>query len=305
MKKISPPIVFFGNERIATGVSTTTPTLRALIKAGYDIKAVVANFEVGRSRKPRPLEIAELAEQHKIPVLLPKKITDITPILHEYGAEVGVLVAYGKIVPQDIIDIFPRGIINIHPSLLPAHRGPTPLESIILSGKTSTGVSIMGLVKAMDAGPVYAQEIVTLSGKESKQELADSLLSIGSKMIIDILPAIINGSCSPTPQANENISYDRLITKQDGVIDWNKSAAEISREVRAYFGWPGSRTTVYDREVILTEVDVSNMNGTPGSIDISDGSMRVHCGQGSIIIRRLKPAGKKEMDATSFLLGIR
>jgi methionyl-tRNA formyltransferase len=158
---MSAKIVFFGNERLATGVTTTAPTLQALIDAGYEVCAlVVAQNQSGASRKARKLEVAEIAEQHGIPVLVPAKLDDIAGQLKDYGAEIGILVAFGKIVPQAILDIFPHGIINIHPSLLPKHRGSTPIESAILFGENETGVSLMQLVQKMDAGPVYAQETV-------------------------------------------------------------------------------------------------------------------------------------------------
>src|SRR6476469_8752817 len=134
-------IVFFGNERIATGVATTAPTLGALLAAGHEVLTVVIAQEPGgKSRKQRPLEIVALANSHNIPVVSPAKLSEIHDQLTQLSPEVGVLVAYGKLVPQSIIDIFPSGIINIHPSLLPAHRGSIPLEAAILAGDSKTGV---------------------------------------------------------------------------------------------------------------------------------------------------------------------
>jgi methionyl-tRNA formyltransferase len=178
MIKTSKTIVFFGNERLATGVSTDAPTLEALVKAGYNVAAVVSHYEAGQSRKARVLEIDEVAKRHSIPVHLPEKPEHLAEELKAIGADVGVLVAYGKIVPQSLIDIFPKGIVNIHPSLLPLHRGPIPIESVILDGSSRTGVSIMALAKEMDAGPVYAQSEVKLDGQETKQHLADHLLDV-------------------------------------------------------------------------------------------------------------------------------
>ncbi|MGC1176964.1 MAG: methionyl-tRNA formyltransferase, partial [Candidatus Saccharimonadales bacterium] len=153
MKKTSKKIVFFGNERLATGVTTEVWTLRQLLEEGYVIAAVVvAQKNTGPSRSARPLEIVALAEKHHIPVLSPEKPADIAEKLQAFGADIGVLVAYGKIVPQSVIDIFPAGIVNIHPSLLPKHRGPTPIESAILNGDEETGVSLMKLTAQMDTG---------------------------------------------------------------------------------------------------------------------------------------------------------
>lgn len=304
MSQKSKTVVFFGNERLATGVSTTAPTLQKLIAAGYTVAAVVAQYERGKSRDVRQLEIAAIAEIHGIPVLLPEKLSEIKPELEAMGAITGVLVAYGKIIPQDIIDIFPRGIINIHPSLLPLHRGPTPLESVILNGEQETGVSIMHLVRAMDAGPVFAQERVALSGKETKIDLADSLLEKGGSMLIEHLPAILDGTLKPRPQDDSNATYDTMISKEAGLIDWTKPAEQIEREIRAYQEWPKSRAKLGDVDVVITSASVvEEQIGKPGNINVIDKNLFVTCGANSLQISTLVPAGKKEMPAQAFLAG--
>lgn len=305
MKKTSLAVVFFGNERLATGVSTSAPTLRALIDSGYNVIAVVSNFEVGTSRKARNLEIQAVAEANNIPVLLPKSPIDIVQQLKDYRADVAVLAAYGKIIPQSVIDIFPNGIINIHPSLLPLHRGSTPIESVILQGAEKTGVSIMKLVKEMDAGPVYAQKEVQLTGKESKQELTDSLLKLGTKMIIDVLPKIMDGSANEKAQENDKATYDSLITKQQGELDWSKSAVQLEREIRAYAVWPQSHTNLAGVDVVITKAHSVPSDGNPGNIDIDKQHriITVFCRRGYLCIDRLKPVGKTDMDVASFIAG--
>ncbi len=305
MDTAGTPIIFFGNERIATAVTTSTPTIRALLTAGYDIKAIVSNHAAGTSRSKRRLEIQEIAERYSIPLLLPKNLTDIADQLKSYGAEIGVLVAYGKIVPQAIIDIFPGGIVNIHPSLLPLHRGPTPLESVILSGEIKTGVSVMALVKEMDAGPVYGQSTITLTGHESKQLLADKLLAIGSEKVVSLLPGIISGQITPEPQDNTAVTYDKLINKEDGIIDWTKPASQIEREIRAYQGWPKSTTRLAGKDVTICSVRLLNVQGKPGSVNTIDNQMVVYCAGGALILDSLKPAGKNEMTGQAFLAGYR
>jgi methionyl-tRNA formyltransferase len=304
MKKMSNRIVFFGNERRATGVNTTCPTLKALLDEGYDVVAVVSNFERGTSRSARSLEIAEVAEKHQIPLLLPDKPSEVANELRAYGAEVAVLVAYGKIVPQSVIDIFPRGIVNIHPSLLPLHRGPTPLESVILDGSSKTGVSLMQLAKAMDAGPVFGQSEVELKGDETKQELADRLLEIGSQMVVELLPGILDSSVVALPQDDSRATYDELLTKDQGLIDWDKPAKQLGREVRAYAEWPRSRATIGGKEVIVLEANVLDAKGKPGAVSVTEEKqLLVATSEGSLIIERLKPAGKNEMTAKEFLTG--
>lgn len=301
-------IVFFGNERIATGVTTLAPTFQALVDNGYEVAAVVSNYEKGHSRNARHLEIEKVASEHGVPVLLPTRPADILNQLRSFGAEAAILVAYGKIVPQSVIDIFPKGIINIHPSLLPLHRGPTPLESVMLAGDKKTGVSLMRLVKAMDAGPVYAQSEILLSGNERKQELADTLLDIGSSMVIELLPGILEGTVVPLPQDDSRATYDRLLSKDDGVINWSKTAEQIEREVRVFEGWPKSRTEIAGKDVIITEAHAAPLNHPgykPGEVNTTTepGMLKITCGEGCLVIDKLKPAGKNEMTTSSFLAG--
>lgn len=309
MKKISNRIVFFGNERIATGVSTTVPTLTKLIGAGYDVAAVIVSNDPTTSRKQRRLEIADLARAHHIPVLLPKRLSEIREELQSFNAEIGILVAYGKMVPQSVIDIFPYGIVNIHPSLLPLHRGPTPIESVILNGEKVTGVSLMSLAKDMDAGPVYEQASLKLDGSETKQELADRLLQTGGDMLINVLPDILKHNAHPKAQNRSKATYDSLINKKDGAIDWNEPAIQIQRQIRAYAGWPGSRTILANKEVIITEANVLDNDPdelNPGTVRIDQsGDILVGTKDGVLAIQRLKPAGKQEMPATAFVAGHR
>jgi methionyl-tRNA formyltransferase len=303
MTKKSTKIVFFGNERLATGVTTGVWTLKELLAAGYDVVAVVSHNESTTSRKQRQLEIAEVAKEHNIPLLLPSKPSDILGQLIDFKADIGVLVAYGKIIPQSVIDIFPHGIINIHPSALPKHRGPTPLESVILTGEKTTAVSIMQLAKEMDAGPVFAQYSPIPSFNVTKQALADAQLTFGAQLLVEKLPAILDGSLQPTPQDQAQATYDQLIEKKDGIIDWQKSADVIAREVRAYAGWPKSRTTLGGTDVVITESSTLDTLGAPGAVTTEGGSLFVACKRGTLKIERLTPAGKSEMTAQAFLAG--
>lgn len=295
-------IIFFGNERLATGVSTTAPTLRALIAAGYHVAAVVSNYTPAQSRSRRTLEVAEVAKEHDIPVLLPSNLLDIREQLLEYHASVGVLVAYGRIVSSSIIDLFPQGIINIHPSLLPLHRGPTPIESIILDGALMSGVSLMQLAKQMDAGPILAQQIVPLRGNESKQQLADTLLHAGASLLLEHLPAFLAGTLVPTHQDESKATYDTLITKQDGIIDWTKPATQLEREIRAFAFWPQCRTTLGSQEVIINSAQICDKKGPAGDITTGSGLV-IYCGEHALEITQLTPVGKKSMSASAFLTG--
>lgn len=303
MTSKSPTIVFFGNERLATGVTTSAPTLRALVGAGYNVAAVVVNNENTTSRRGRDLEIQAVAELHNIPVHAPKNPVEIIDILTSLHADIGVLAAYGRIVPQRLIDVFRHGIINIHPSKLPLHRGSIPIESVILDGSETTGVSVMQLVSKMDAGPILAYADVELTGNETKQELADSLLEIGSQLVLHILPEIFTGNAAAIPQDDSQATYDKLIQKNDGFIDTHKSAPRLEREVRAFAGWPKSRTKLGGVDVVITKAHVVNITGEPGSVTVTEDKLLLHTQNSSLAIDELIPAGKKSMPVQAFLAG--
>jgi len=301
-----PRLLFFGNERLATGVTTEVPVLRSLIAAGYDIAAVViAQAEDMKSRKQRPLEVALVAQQHNIPVIAPKSLkeAEIVQELASYHAIAGVLVAFGKIIPQEVIDVFPRGIINIHPSLLPRHRGSTPIESVILNYEKETGVSLMSLTAGMDTGPIYAQETVPLVGNETKQALADKLSLMGADMMIRHLPMILDGTLKHTVQDEHGASVDLRISKDNGSLDVTKPAAELEREIRAYHGWPRTKTLIGTQQVIITKAHASDIQGMAGTLWMGDKQLGIHCNEGTLIIDSLIPTGRKEMPASAFLAG--
>jgi methionyl-tRNA formyltransferase len=297
-------ILFFGNERLASGISTGAPTLRALAQAGYEITGVViAQSEFGASRKVRETEIVQVAKEYGIRLFAPAQLREITAELATCQASVGVLVAYGKIVPRAIIEIFPRGIVNIHPSLLPLHRGPTPIESTILNGDRQTGVTLMRLDVGMDSGPVYAQQIVPVDGTETKAALTDKLLRLGKNMLLENLPSILDGSLDPAPQDDSQATYDTLLTKELSPLDWHKPAERLTREVRAYAGWPRSTAVVNNVELIVTAAHVADGQGEPGNVVDSRRELGVQTGDGVLIIDSLIPLGKREMSGQAFLSG--
>jgi methionyl-tRNA formyltransferase len=232
-------------------------------------------------------------------------------MIAELNHPAGVLVSYGKIIPQSTLDLFTPGIINVHPSLLPKYRGPSPIETAILSGDEETGVSIMQLSAAMDAGPVYAQVRYSLDGTELIDSLYTQLGFIGNKLLVETLASILDGSLQPTPQNDTAATYCQLIKKSDGVIDWNKPTEQIAREIRAYKGWPQSRTTLGGIEVIVTKATPIYPidNSVPGNIkvvyDEDVKTLFVGTADGSLEIDALKPLGKKEMPVSAFLAGYR
>lgn len=272
MKKMSEKIIFFGNEKLATGVAEVKPLIRnAVVDAGFDLEQVITG-----------------------------KLSELKP----HKAQLAVLAAYGRIIPQSVLDQFPIGIINVHPSLLPRHRGPTPIEQTILDGDAKTGVSIMRLTAGMDEGPIYKQKTLQLRGDESKTELVARLQQLGSELLVEVLPSIVSGTLKPRKQPHpDRATYSHLLTKEDGVIDWNKPAEQIEREIRAFAGWPSSHTTLAGREVIITKVRIVKISGTPGEVTIMDKELIIGAGKNSLAIEKLKPAGKKEMTGSDFVRG--
>jgi methionyl-tRNA formyltransferase len=296
MKNTSTKILFFGNERLVSGLKhTDTPVLRGLIDHNYDIRAVISHHEQSRSRTQRELEIAQLAAEHDIPVHLPNRPTDILEQIAAYNAEIAVLVAYGRIIPQRVIDLFPKGIINIHPSLLPKYRGPTPIESSILDGDQETGVSIMQLTAGMDSGPVYGQTTLSLTGAETKFDIYNSLSHMGAELLFDLLPRIIGGSMTPVEQDNTKATYCQLLTKDSGKLNLSSlSATEAERQVRAYLGFPKSKLTIFGHDIIIMKAHTSQTQETRLDLKCQDGYLSID--------ELIAPSGRR-MDAESFLRG--
>lgn len=286
------PIIFFGTE------SFSVATLKRLIEDGHTIAAVVTkpDSKKGRGQHLLPPEVKVVAQQHNIPVWQPTDLLSIADAITSLQPTVGVLVSYGRIVPQAIIDLFTPGIINVHPSLLPRYRGPSPIESAILNGDTQTGISIMQLVRAMDAGPVYTQATYELDGTETAPELYDRLAARGAELLAASLRAIVDGELAPTPQNNDLASYCQLLNKKDSLINPAAvSAAEAERQVRAYLAFPKSKIALLGHEVIVTKAHVSTTKKTPLDIECRDGAF--------LSIDELVTPNGRRTDAAGFLRG--
>lgn len=265
-------IVFFGNEKLATGIDTPEPIIQnAVEKAGFNIEQIITG-----------------------------PLTDLQP----HKAQLAVLAAYGRIIPQRVLDEFPLGIINIHPSLLPQYRGPTPIEQAILAGLPKTGVSIMQLSAGMDEGPIYKQKTYHLTGNETKSELTQALQLLGAELLIEVIEPISKGIMKPRQQPHpDRATYCQKIKKEDGMLDWQKPAITLAREIRAYAGWPQSRTTLAGKDIVVLSAEASDMVLQPGEISIQGKGIFVGCKEGSLKLLTLKPAGKKAMSAEAFLAG--
>lgn len=297
MKSTSETIIFFGNERLVSGLKKTdAPVLSGLIEREYNVKAIISHHSDSKSRNHRGLEVAEIGEKHNIPVFLPNRPSDILDEIKSMNAPMAILVAYGRIIPQRVIDLFPKGIVNIHPSLLPKYRGPTPIESAILSGDNETGVSIMQLTAGMDSGPVYGQEEIPLSGTETKFDIYNSLSHKGAELLFRILPSIIDGSLKPTPQDESLATYCPLLDKSDSRIDPSiLPAAVAERRIRAHLGFPKSKLTVAGHNIIITKAHISSTQKTPLDLLCQDGAY--------LSIDELVAPSGRQMDSHGFING--
>lgn len=292
MTHTSKTIVFFGTDEFSAA------SLRELIAKGFTIGAVVTKPD---SRKGRGRELAkpivkEIAEANNIPVWQPLDVRAIAEHVEKLNNPIGVLVSYGKIIPQSIIDLFSPGIINVHPSLLPLYRGPSPIESAILHGDTETGVTIMQLSAGMDAGPIYSQITVPLIDVETAPDLEIQLGELGAQELGLTLPAIMNGTIQPTPQDDDIATYCKLLSKDESMLDTAKlSAEQAERHVRAYLAFPKTKTTIAGHTIVITKAHVSNAALSPLDIECVDGRF--------LSIEELIGPSGKAMNAQGFING--
>jgi methionyl-tRNA formyltransferase len=298
MKKMSETIVFFGSGPVAAA------SLR-LLAQDFEIEAVITRPRAAQHKGSVP--VIEAAEDLAVPILTAtdKQSLDTLFASKPVKSHVAVLIDFGIIVSQNVIDYFPLGIVNSHFSILPQWRGADPITFSILSGQQKTGISLMLLVAAMDEGPLLAYSGYDLSPDITTPQLTEDLIDLSYQTLHVILPKYIDGECQPTSQdiTGEMPSYSRKLTKEDSLLDWQKPAVVLEREIRAFIEWPRSRTTIGGLELIITKAHVVPENDTPGTPFVADKHPGVYCSQGALLFERLKPAGKQEMTGEGFLAG--
>ena len=268
MKNTSKTIVFFGTDEFSA------IALRALIDSSYNIAAVVTkpDSKSGRGQQFEASAVKKLAIENNIDVWQPSKVSDIEENIKKLGPNTaGVLVSYGKIIPKSTIELFNPGIINVHPSLLPIYRGPSPIESAISNGDSVTGVSIMKLSAGIDNGPVYKQVFHELNGQESRPELYETLFKAGTDTLLSLLPSILNDLIQATPQDETKATYCNLFTKDDSWIKPNEISSKRAEQlVRAHLGFPKTKIEVLGHIITITKAHVSIENKSPLDILCND-----------------------------------
>lgn len=288
----SNPLVFFGTEDYSATV------LDNLLGAGIAIEAVITkpDLKKGRGQKLQAPAVKTIAENYNVTVYQPENLTQMRDAIAQTSRFGAILVSFGKIIPQDIIDSFELGIINLHPSLLPKYRGPSPIESAIYNGEQLTGVSIMTLNDKMDAGAIYAQAPVEITPTTTASQLYQQTAQLGSKLLIQILPQIIAGKLIPEPQDDTQATYCSLLTKAQGWLNSEKSSADqLVNQIRAYNVFPKSRLEIYDQICIITNASADNQPTSPLNFECVDGQfLNIH--------QLIAPSGKT-MTATAFING--
>ncbi len=303
-------VIFFGTPQFSV------PSLTTLLAVpNVSIRAVVTQPDrpAGRGDKIQSSPIKQLALQHQITVLQPTSLKKELPLflesLQELGPfDVGVVIAFGQILPKAVLDLPQHGCINIHASLLPRWRGAAPIQRAILSGDYETGVCLMRMDEGLDTGAVYSRQSVPILATDTCQTIHDSLADIGARLLCSDLNAIIEGRSTPVEQPNIGITYANKIAASEGLINWSTSSREIALTVRAFSPRPGCFTFWRGERLKILLAHESTFSSetiaTPGSvISIHGGYLEVACGSGSLLIEQLQVAGKRQMSTAEFLRG--
>lgn len=290
MKNTSKTILFFGSGPVAAA------SLESLADS-FSIETVITKAVPPHHKDPAPVE--ELAKKLGLPILFASTKKELDTIFTDknFSSPVGVVVDYGVIISQFVIDQFPLGIVNSHFSLLPQWRGADPITFSLLSGQEKTGVSLMVIEPTLDTGKLITQKVLQAPlSQETTPTLTDKLVALSNQLLEEYLPRYIDGEITPKNQPHpDRVTYSRKLTKADSLLDFKKSAPELEREVRAFAGWPKSRTQVFNQDVIVTKAHVSSSPKT---------KLDILCGDGQYlsIDELIGPSGRK-MDAKSFLNG--
>jgi methionyl-tRNA formyltransferase len=275
-----------------------------------DIVAVVTQPDrpSGRGRQLTPPPVKVVAQELGIATILqPETLKDdaVVAQIAALAPDVGVVAAYGEILRANVLAIPPHGYLNIHPSLLPHHRGPAPVTSAILAGDHEVGVSVIKLERKMDAGPIVAQTRRPMPADARAGALTEELFHEGSALLCANLHTYVDGTLTPTAQDDSQASYIGMLSRDDGRIDWQQPATHIARMIRAYDPWPGTFTLLNDQPFRILAASVHAAYGQPGTlIDTPDG-IAVACGHRALLLHTVQPAGGRAMSASDWRRGLR
>eukprot|EP00919_Chromeraceae_sp_WS-2016_P057341 GHVR01135913.1.p1 GENE.GHVR01135913.1~~GHVR01135913.1.p1 ORF type:complete len:305 (+),score=64.58 GHVR01135913.1:123-1037(+) len=290
-------VIFMGTPEFSV------PVLDALVLAGHEVVCVYCQppRPAGRGKKDRPSPVQTRAEELGLPVRHPVslKTPEAQAEFAALDADIAVVVAYGLILPQAVLDAPAQGCLNIHASLLPRWRGAAPIHRAIMAGDAETGVCIMQMEAGLDTGPVLLREATPIRTTETTIQLHDRLSEMGARLIIDALAKLPD--LTPEPQPSEGVTYAAKIDKAEARIDWAKPAAQVDRLIRGLSPFPGAWFEVGGTRVKVLGSSLADGSGAPG--EVLDASLRVACGQGAVQLTRLQRAGKAAQDVAVFQQG--
>ncbi|MFC0473122.1 methionyl-tRNA formyltransferase [Halalkalibacter kiskunsagensis] len=298
-------IVFMGTPDFSV------PVLRNLVTAGYDVVAVVTQPDrpVGRKRVLTPTPVKVEAEKHQIDVLQPKKIREQSELdkVFSYKPDLIVTAAFGQILPKELLDYPEHGCINVHASLLPKYRGGAPIHKAIIDGEKETGVTIMYMVEKLDAGDMLSHVTVPINEEDHVGTMFDKLSVAGARLLLDTIPALINGDMNPIKQDESKVTFAKNISREMELLDWKRSGEELYNHIRGMHPWPVAYTMLEGKPLKIwwAKKVASTEKMEPGTIErIENDGIVVSTGnQVAIKITELQPSGKKKMDVQSFIRG--
>ena len=295
--------VFFGTRELGARV------LNILLENGYSPTLIITAKDkpAGRKQKLLSSPVKIVALKHNLPLAQPENPADLLSSLELKEAEFFVLAAYGNILSKELVHLPPKGVLNVHPSLLPKYRGPSPERYTLLAGDKKTGVSVMLMDEKIDHGPILAKEEFTIPADINHEELHSKLGEIGGELLVKTIPAWLEGKITPKDQDHSKATFTKKITKEQGKIDWSKEAIYIERQIHAFYPWPGTYTSWQGKtlKILKGSVDETLSNQTPGSIISSHNGFAVVCAKGVLIVEQLQMEGKNPVSAKDFLLGHR
>lgn len=295
--------IFMGTSEFAL------PILKGLIEAGVNLCAVYTQPDrpKGRGKKLAPSPVKQMAEQHGIAVYLPVKLREPSVVeeLKSLAPDLIVVAAYGQILPKSVLEIPKYGCINVHASLLPRYRGAAPINKAVMEGEEVTGVTTMFMDVGLDTGDMLVKRTTPIGFEETAKSLRDRLALLGREAMEETLHRLCEETLTPEPQNDEQSSYAPMLKKEDGHIDWHKSAVAIHNLVRGLDPWPGAYTTLEGNILkIARTFPEKGQGGDPGTV-LSSGpdGLRIACGEGVLLVRELQISGKKRLSAVDFLRG--
>jgi len=296
-------LIFLGTPEFAV------PTLEGVVAAGHQIAAVLTQPDrpKGRGRELVAPPVKEAALRLGLAVHQPERIRppEVAGFLKELRPEAMVVVGYGKILPQPIIDIAPRGIVNVHASLLPEYRGAAPIQWAIANGETRTGVTTMRIDAGLDTGDILLQAETAIGPDETAMELGPRLARIGAELLVETLTRLAEGTLVGLAQDSTRASFAPVLRKEDGWIDWTRTAAEVYNRIRGFLPWPGSATRFREHRLQVWRARVGGeVAGPPGSLRGAKGRLFASCGGStSLELVEVQMEGKRRMSAAHFLNG--